>query len=248
MEICVGIDLAWSTRARTGIAAVDATGALVDSATVQTDDDILDWLAATGTALTVAIDAPLIVTNATGQREAERAIGRAYARYRSSCHTSNLGRPYFDPPRAFTLAERAGWTVDPEHHGTAATPGSVEVYPHAGMVGLFRLGSVIPYKAKRRRTVEFRRQAFADLVRRMETIDALRLPEHPRWQHLAEASRTATRQVDLERIEDEIDGIFCAHLAHRWQLRDGLEIYGSRTDGHIIAPPPPDHPVAAWTP
>lgn len=244
----MGIDLAWSTRARTGIAAVDADGALLDSATVQTDDDILGWITATGTPVTVGIDAPLIVTNAAGQRDCEREIGRAYARYRSSCHTSNLGRSYFNPTRALVLAQRAGWSTDPEHHGSAREPGSVEVYPHAGMVGLFRLGSVIPYKAKKGRTVEFRRQAFADLIGRLEGIAALRLAGHPRWQHLTDAARSATRQVDLERIEDEIDGIFCAHLAHRWHRRDGLQIYGSRTDGHIIAPPPPDHPVAAWTP
>lgn len=244
----MGIDLAWSTRARTGIAVVDVDGALIDSATVQTDDDILGWIEAVGTPLTVGIDAPLIVTNATGQRECERDIGRAYARYRSSCHTSNLGRPYFDPPRALTLAERAGWSTDPEHRGGLDRPGSIEVYPHAGMVGLFRLGSVIPYKAKKGRTVEFRKHAFADLIGRLEGITELRLADHPRWQYLTGAVRTATRPVDLKRAEDEIDGIFCAHLAHRWQHRDGLQIYGSRTDGHIIAPPPPDHPVVAWTP
>lgn len=45
-------------------------------------------------------------------------------------------------------------------------------------------------------------------------------------------------EVDLERIEDEIDGVFCAHLAWRWARRDGLEVYGSAAEGFIVAPPP----------
>lgn len=36
----VGIDLAWNTRARTGPAVIDGSGALVDSASVGTDDEI----------------------------------------------------------------------------------------------------------------------------------------------------------------------------------------------------------------
>ena len=41
----IGIDLAWGANGRTGLAAVDAAGALVDSASVRTDDEIDAWLA-----------------------------------------------------------------------------------------------------------------------------------------------------------------------------------------------------------
>ena len=40
----VGVDLAWNTKARSGIAVVDGSGALVESATARTDDEIVDWL------------------------------------------------------------------------------------------------------------------------------------------------------------------------------------------------------------
>jgi predicted RNase H-like nuclease len=235
----VGLDLAWSTRARTGVAAVDAAGALVDSATVGSDDEILDWIVAAGRPAVIAIDAPLIVTNATGMRECERAIGRAYARFHASCHVSNLTRPWCNPPRALSLAQRAGWSTDPDHRATPDAPGCVEAYPHAGMVGLFGLDRIIPYKSKPGRGVEQRRHAFTDLIGHLEAIEALGLAGHPRWATLAGAARTATRHVELERIEDEIDAIFCAHLAWRWARRDGLEVYGSTAEGCIVAPPPP---------
>lgn len=62
----VGIDLAWNTRARTGLAVVDGSGALVDSASDRTDDEIDSWLGRHSAALVnVAIDAPLIVVSET---------------------------------------------------------------------------------------------------------------------------------------------------------------------------------------
>ena len=36
----IGIDLAWGANGRTGLAAVDASGALLDSESVRTDDEI----------------------------------------------------------------------------------------------------------------------------------------------------------------------------------------------------------------
>ena len=37
----------------------------------------------------VAIDAPLVINNQTGQRECEKALGRMYGSRKSSCHPSN---------------------------------------------------------------------------------------------------------------------------------------------------------------
>lgn len=137
----LGIDLAWNTRARTELAAVDPSGAVVTSTSVRTDDEIDAWLACLGSPIVnAAIDAPLIVTNPTGMRESEKLVGRAYGRYDASCHASNLGKPYFNPPRAGVLAQRHGWRTSPHHVANTDAPGAIEVSPHAAMVGLFRPG------------------------------------------------------------------------------------------------------------
>ena len=63
-----GVDLAWGQRARTGVALVDDSGTLVASTSVHTDAQIKDFLAPHATTLAaLAVDAPLIVANATGQ-------------------------------------------------------------------------------------------------------------------------------------------------------------------------------------
>ncbi|WP_183092439.1 DUF429 domain-containing protein [Nocardioides stalactiti] len=231
----VGLDLAWGTKARTGIAVVDDSGRLVRSGVVRTNDEIGEWLASNaGDVIVVAVDAPLIVPNDSGQRRCETEISRAFWRYKIGAHSSNRSRPQFDPPRAATLAERFGWAVDPASRGSVETPVCVEVYPHPAMVGLFGLAERILYKSGPTRA-----DGFAQLVRELASIAELRLADSSRWAELT-AIVADPRAGDLTRIEDELDAILCAHLAWLWHhRRDALQVYGSFEDGYIVAPPPP---------
>ena len=74
-----GIDLAWSDRNLTGVCALDGDGVVVDERLVGSDDEILDWISARldGPAV-VAIDAPLLVPNATGRRPCEAEVAKAF--------------------------------------------------------------------------------------------------------------------------------------------------------------------------
>jgi predicted RNase H-like nuclease len=209
-------------------------GRLVQSGAVRTDDEIDEWLRTfAGTVVVAAVDAPLIVPNETGQRRCETEISRAFWRYKIGAHSSNRGRAEFNPPRAATLADRFGWSVDPASHGTVEAPVCIEIYPHPAMVGLFGLAERIIYKSGPSRA-----EGFAQLVRHFASIGELCLSEYPRW---AELSRLADpKPGDLTRIEDELDAILCAHLAWLWHYRpDSLQVYGSLADGYIVAPPPP---------
>ena len=232
----VGIDLAWGLNARTGLAVVDDAGRLVHSGAVRTDVEIDEWLRAfAGDVVVAAVDAPLIVPNATGQRRCETEISRAFWRYKIGAHSSNKGRLAFDPPRGATLADRFGWSVDPALHGSAEAPVCIEVYPHPAMVGLFGLTERIKYKSGPSRV-----EGFAQLVQHFASIGELRLVEHPRWAEIARVVANP-KPGDLTRIEDEVDAILCAHLAWLWHHRpDSLQVFGSFEDGYIIAPPPPN--------
>ena len=234
----VGIDLAWGIRARTGLAVVDSTGSLIDSASVRSDEDIDGWLERTArTPVVVAIDAPLVVANATGQRPCERMVSQQFGRFGASCHTSNLGRSWFNPPRGATLSDRQGWDLDAARVGSEQRPVAIEVYPHPAMVALFALDRVIPYKGKAGRSVDFRRSAFRDLIGHMNGIRPLELGASDRWAVLGSAADLTSRQVDLDRIEDEIDAIFCAHLAWLWHHdRDSMQVFGDPATGSIVTP------------
>lgn len=241
----VGIDLAWGTTARTGVAAVDASGRLLGSATVVSDEELDAWLGdLPGPIGVVAVDAPLEVPNATGARGAERELTSAYGRYGCGCHVANRSRPWFDPPRGEVLAARHGWSLEPTAVGAGA-PVAVEVYPHAALIGLFALGRVLPYKAKARRDLATRQEAFARLVALLESVPELGLlagPGRADWAEQVAAVRAATRPVDLERVEDRIDAVLCAHLAWRWATDPAsLHVYGGPGLGRVVAPPRPTH-------
>ncbi|WP_062516800.1 DUF429 domain-containing protein [Demequina gelatinilytica] len=233
----VGIDLAWGERARTGLAAVGDAGRLTASGVARSDDEIAAWLAAYAPrAEVIAVDAPLIVPNASGQRRPENLIGRAYGRYGASAHTSNRSKPQFDPPRAARLATRFGWDIDPT--AERSTPRCIEVYPHAALVGIFELPQRILYKKG-----PDRRTGFDQLATLLESVDVLDLAHAPRWAELR-ATIGSPRPGDLDRIEDEIDAVVCAHVAWLWHhKRASLHVYGSLADGYIVAPPPPSHPA-----
>jgi predicted RNase H-like nuclease/tRNA(Leu) C34 or U34 (ribose-2'-O)-methylase TrmL len=235
----IGIDLAWGANGRTGLASVDDAGALLTSTSVRTDDEIDAWLAAQGPASVIGIDAPLIVPNPTGRRDAERLLGQSYARFDAGAHPTNRSRPWMDPPRGLRLAERHGWSVDPEHPGTLEEPVCLEVYPHPGMVGVFRLGRVIPYK---KGSFADRRAGFTRLLTLLESVEVLRLEDSAAWASVRGRFEAAERLVHLDVLEDEIDAVFCAHLAWLWSERPGaLVVYGDLQGGYIVAPPPPEH-------
>ena len=94
----------------------------------------------------VAIDAPLIVRNATGNRPAEAALNRDFARFDAGAHPANTSRPEFRvTPRGARLSAALGLDLNPcPGHGRR----SIEVYPHPATVSLFRLGRTLKYKNK----------------------------------------------------------------------------------------------------
>lgn len=82
-------------------------------------------------------------------------------------------------------------------------------------------------------------------LRHLETIEVLNLGSSERWAEIRSAATDSPRQADLDRIEDEVDAILCAHLAWLWHTgKSALQVYGDVESGYIVAPPPPTHPPA----
>jgi predicted RNase H-like nuclease len=238
VEVFAGIDLAWSTG-WTGVAIVDDAGRIQASGRVRTDEEIAAWVEALPGRLAVAaVDAPLVVPNDTGQRLAERLIGRAFSAYGAGAHTANRGTFGGRQSRAMTLARRFGWGVDPDAHPVEGRTRCIEVYPHPALVGLFAL----PYRVDYKKGATARRlPGFRSLVRLLESIPELDLAHYPRWAELLQ-TLSDPRPGDLDRWEDEVDAILCAHLAWLWQHRpEALEVYGTLQEGYIVAPPAPTH-------
>ena len=240
----VGIDLAWGERRPTGLAVVDDGGHLVAVSAVRTDDEIVTGLApyVEGDCL-VAIDAPIVVPNATGNRPAEAALNRDFARFDAGAHPSNTGKPEFrEQPRAARVAARLGLDINPRSRRPRR---AIEVYPHPATVALFRLGRTLKYKDKAGRDLEELRAQLVMLIGFVEGLENADLPlyvgGHPAWQSLRTAAETAARKSELRVVEDQVDAVVCAYIGLFAERRpERVTTYGDLATGYIVTPTLPD--------
>jgi predicted RNase H-like nuclease len=249
----VGVDLAWGQRNRTGLAVLDNTGRLLESASVRTDDEIVAFVSRHGTdTLVAAVDAPLVVPNETGRRPCEALVGQLFGRFGAGAYPANRGNPTFVPePRGARLAARLGWEMDPSVTPEDGRRVCLEVYPHPAMVSLFPLDYVIPYKIKSGRDLPALTVAYRRLLDHLEDTcgAALRLADSTRWGVLRSTAAGAARKSELDAIEDEIDAIFCAYLAWLWATDRGqMTVLGDFATGYIVTPTPPPPGTVAGRP
>ncbi len=249
--VFIGIDLAWSSRNPTGVAALRWDGTLASlveplpTAALYTDDDILAFVrnvAGRGTAL-VAIDAPLTVPNLTGRRPGEAELNAVFAKFHAGAHPANrqrLAGYNGGSVRGETLV--AGLAILGIRHDPMVTPHratrqAFEVYPHPSMVTLFGLNRILKYKAKptishAQRMAEFRR--YQHLLASLRGYDPpLALPKSLLSDiHLSYKGRA------LKAYEDQLDAVFCAYLAlyyWRWGA-ERCRMFGDITKGYIVVP------------
>jgi len=251
----VGVDLAWGDRKPTGLAVLDASGGLVRVAAVQTDEEILAELAPfTDGDCLVAFDAPLIVRNPTGNRPAEAALNKDFARFHAGAHPVNTGKPEFSGvPRGARLASALKLDLNPRSgRGRRA----IEVYPHAATVALFRLGRTLKYKAKPGRTRELMQ---SELLRLMGLVGGLAGADPALhldgpgsgWADLLEAAGRAERKSELRTVEDQVDAVVCGYVALFADRHPHLTTtYGDLEHGYILTPTLPEglEPAAAQDP
>lgn len=235
-----GVDLAWGGRNPTGVAVVEADGRLVHLGAVRADAEVLGALRpyVQGECV-VAFDAPLVVTNPTGQRPAEAALNRDFRRFEAGAHPANTGKPEFAAgPRAARLALALGLELDPR---PGAARRAIEVYPHPATVVFFRLARTLKYKAKPGRDLSRLRSELLLLMDGVEKLAGaavpLRVDGHDGWADLRRRVVTAQRKSDLRRAEDPVDAVVCAYIALYAQRRPAdVTIYGDAATGHIVTP------------
>ncbi len=240
----VGLDLAWGENKPTGLAVLDDTGRLVRVSAHDTDESLLEAVAPYVEAdCLVAIDAPLVVPNATGNRPCEAALNRDFARFDAGAHPSNTGKPELaGEPRGARVARLLGLDIDPR-----STRGrrAVEVYPHPATVALFRLGRTLKYKNKPGRTLARMRAELLRLVELLEDLEhaevPLRLRGHAPWRALVAEVGAAERKSELRRAEDQVDAVVCAYVAQFVVRRPAqTTTYGDLATGYIVTPTLPE--------
>lgn len=237
----IGVDLAWSSRNRSGLCAVEGDRVL-GSTCLTSDDDVEAWIRRWDDGeLLVGFDAPLIVRNATGRRACESVIAAGFASAHAGPYPGNLTLLRGDV-RAYRLARRLRLGVSPAAVDRRPLRAALEVFPHPALVVLLERTERLPYKPKPGRSLDVRHGAMCELLDGLEHLKRadppLDVTAGPDWPRLAETLHARPSGAALKRLEDELDAYVCAyiglyHLA--WAGRRSLTV-GDATNGYIVTP------------
>ena len=237
----LGIDLAWSPKNPTGVALARITEEsvrVVRTSCLTTDDEIVAFAQSVPAPLTIAIDAPTVVPNATGMRDCERQLQKLFGRHNAGTYPANrqlLGKVNGGVPRGEMLSarfasERAAIEGLPiaRHCGVAV----MEVFPAPALVRLFALRTSLVYKKKRKRSWE---ACSAGLSRYIESLRSLTAPQLLFDNSLA---LNGEKGVAYKRIEDQVDSVLCTYLAAlAWLFgNQRLEMIGTIEKGYVVVP------------
>lgn len=182
----------------------------------------------------VAIDAPLIIKNETGQRRCETLLSRMYGSRRASCHTSNLAL-YPDPDSVHLSVNLEGEGF--RHLGATSEKWQIECYPHPALIELFDLVERHQYKKGKVGDRKRGQVALALLLQRLADSKILRLKVPGELAkpfdklHIAGLSGLA-----LKRNEDLLDAVICVYVAGLYALDTTARVFGDTTEGYIFVP------------
>lgn len=240
--VFLGVDLGWYGKP-SGLASVAMTpeGVRLRTTTrIEDSDDILRWIkaeAGNGTAI-VAVDAPLVIRNRAGIRDAERELNHDFRRFHAGCHAANLGRPFARNVVSFSrrlaaLGFRHGAKMAARQTGRF----QIEVHPHAATVNLFDLPRIVKYKRGRR----------AERAKELGRLRTLMLAHLPRLDPALSLRLPPVPDVgNLKPVEDQIDAVLCAYIAAHWWFWGKLRnrVYGNGETGYIVVPGARGRPLA----
>ena len=228
---------------------------LIECDRQQSLNDILTWIetqvSPTEPAI-IAVDAPTIIANLTGMREADKLTHKHFGRYHAGCYPANLSRPFAQKTVEFGLClEARGFVHAPIIEAQKLGRYQIEVFPHPATINLFKLDRIIKYKKGKlaERQLELMKlcQYIVDILPSLEPslnlsfgtgkmpvscgtgilpVSGSNLPEIP------------TSVATLKALEDQLDALLCAYIgAHWWYWgRERNLVLGDRTTGYIVIP------------
>jgi len=180
----------------------------------------------------IAIDAPLIINNASGQRACEAELNRVFRSAKAGCHPSNLSL-YPDAPSVAlaNLLRGMGFV-----HLGKARRFMFECYPHPSMVELFGWRERLLYK---RGSVQERKEGQVTLANALCSLQSaglqLVVPEEMQ-ERLEPDYIRSLKGGAVKDNEDALDALMCLYIAALYAT--GVEGYcfGDVQNGYVWVP------------
>ena len=241
----MGIDLAWGEKNGTGCAELGWRGdelELLRLDVLGPLDEIVGWIEPPRGEWVVAVDAPLVVRNQTGRRQADADVSAKYREFEAGAYPANLNNPNLGPTSKAglllsALLAEGGTLVD---RAEDANSGRLmfEMYPHPAMVELFALERTIKYKKGHVAQKRVGQRELADAIRAhlcaAEARPRLRVDRT--LDDLLEEPREPLKGRALKGREDRLDAVVCAYIAAWLDAGRPLQALGEVGAGVVIAP------------
>ncbi len=225
------MDLAWGDKNHSGFCVIDECLNILEISLVLETDTIIKKILSYKDKHSVflGVDAPLKVTNETGNRDIEKSFIKDFAKHKISMLPVNR-----------TLLLKMFKTIKGEdiqneltYNGFSFNPNSEyfmsEVYPHSSLAVLFNNYKIIPYKRKKGRLVKDIKNAL-DIYKNymFETLN----------HHIFFDQEISELQgQSLKDYEDKIDALTSAYTMYFFNLNpQRCKIYKSKNEAIFITP------------
>lgn len=237
----IGIDLAWTYKNESGICVIDESGdVLVLESAVFSDENLVNIIKTySGEKLHIAIDAPLVVNNETGSRQAERDLqrGRIHG-HRLFAFNSNrtFMKKAYKGIRGEMLSNLIiehlpNISIGMNEQGSSI----VETFPTGIVSGLFP--DIFPVKYKRKKGM-----TFEETVGQMKLMtERIGLFEQQNiisgFSDKLIVDETTITRIHHKHLEDKLDAVLCAlglYLIHE-KLAEPRK-FGTDEEGFILIP------------
>ncbi|MBB5188325.1 putative RNase H-like nuclease [Zhongshania antarctica] len=251
--LLAGIDLAWQTTKNPSAVALGKLAG--DTLAVTRLEPALYGIENIRSVLAerslhgIAVDAPLIINNLTGQRPCEKLLSANYHSRFAGCHPSN--QTLYPNALSVQLANQLS-EMGFQHLGSTDTPWQIECYPHPSIVEMFGLPERHKYKKGTVAERRFGQIQLAMMIKSLATSSVLKLSLPDDFLKLLDENYIADLSgKSLKSNEDGLDALICLYIAGLYQRQAGAAVYGDTIDGYIwvstvqvaSVSPVPAHPL-----
>ena len=232
-----GVDLAWQSENKpSGICFGELSGQVIEVTDIYAAaygiQGVLSKIIENSDVQGVAIDAPLIINNESGQRPCETEIGKMYGARGASCHTSNK--------ILYPKAKSVDLSVSLEKEGFLHLEGTkwqIECYPHPAIIEIFGLDYRLLYKKGKVADRKIGQKRLANLIKGLSDSRVLSLQfgniEIP---NLNDDYIDSLKGLELKSNEDALDSMLCLYIAGLHQLGVKSTVFGEVDTGYIWVP------------
>lgn len=180
----------------------------------------------------LAIDAPLIINNESGQRECEKALSRDYGSRKASCHTSN--KKLYPDALSVSLS-RSLKSFGYDH--LSKNKWMLECYPHPAIIECFGLTERHLYKKGNVADKKLGQIELANMISKLafSNVLALKIPIEMEF-YLSESYIKNLKGKALKSNEDVLDAIVCLYISGLYAKNASSTTYGTSENGYIWVP------------